>query len=34
MRRLLITSLLGIVLALQPARAELLQLELSIFGMD
>ena len=33
MKRLII-SLLAIVLALQPARSELLQLELSIFGMD
>jgi hypothetical protein len=29
-----ISSLLAIVLAFQPARAELLQLDLSIFGMD
>jgi hypothetical protein len=29
-----IIFLLAIVLALQPARAELLQLDLSIFGMD
>ena len=34
MKRLSITSLLAIVLALQPARAELLQIDLSIFGMD
>jgi len=31
-RRIILVS--AIVLALQPARAELLQLDLSIFGMD
>lgn len=34
MNRLRTILVLVIVLALQPARAELLQLDLSIFGMD
>jgi hypothetical protein len=34
MKRFQIISALALVLALQPARAELLQLDLSIFGMD
>jgi hypothetical protein len=34
MKRVSITSVFAIALALQPARAELLQLDLSIFGMD
>lgn len=34
MRRFQIIPLLALLVVVQPARAELLQLELSIFGMD
>lgn len=34
MKRFRSLSLIVLILALQPARAELLQLDLSIFGMD
>ena len=34
MRRIRLIPLICLLLAFQPARAELLQLDLSIFGMD